>query len=53
MSTRSILARVGEHEGKFSGRYVHADGSPGSIHQQKTIRKKRSRRHYEKSHDCN
>ena len=28
MSTRSVIARVGEHEGQFSGRYVHADGYP-------------------------
>jgi hypothetical protein len=31
MSTRSVIARVGEHEGKFSGRYVHADGMPTSM----------------------
>jgi hypothetical protein len=28
VSTRSVIARVGEHEGKFAGRYVHADGYP-------------------------
>jgi hypothetical protein len=31
MSTRSVIARVGEHEGKFSGRYVHCDGAPTSM----------------------
>jgi len=31
MSTRSVIARVGEHEGKFAGRYVHADGMPTSM----------------------
>ena len=31
MSTRSIIARTGEHEGQFSGRYVHADGMPTSM----------------------
>lgn len=31
MSTRSIIARVGEHEGQFAGRYVHADGMPTSM----------------------
>ena len=31
MSTRSVIARVGEHKGKFSGRYVHADGMPTSM----------------------
>jgi len=28
VSTRSVIARVGEHEGQFRGRYVHADGYP-------------------------
>src|SRR5882724_1099819 len=28
MSTRSIIAKVGEHKGQFAGRYVHADGYP-------------------------
>jgi hypothetical protein len=28
MSTRSLIARVGVHEGQFRGRYVHADGYP-------------------------
>jgi len=28
MSTRSVIARIGEHEGQFRGRYVHADGYP-------------------------
>ncbi|SRR6266576_58459 len=31
MSTRSVIARVGEHEGQFAGRYVHADGMPTSM----------------------
>ena len=31
MSTRSVIARIGEHEGKFAGRYVHADGMPTSM----------------------
>jgi hypothetical protein len=31
VSTRSVIARVGEHEGKFAGRYVHADGMPTSM----------------------
>jgi hypothetical protein len=26
-----VIARVGEHEGKFSGRYTHADGMPTSM----------------------
>jgi hypothetical protein len=28
MSTRSVIARVGQHEGTFSGRYCHWNGSP-------------------------
>lgn len=28
MSTRSVIARIGEHEGEFSGVYVHSDGYP-------------------------
>lgn len=31
MSTRSIIARVGKHEGEFSGVYVHSDGMPTSM----------------------
>jgi hypothetical protein len=31
VSTRAVIARVGEHEGKFAGRYVHADGMPTSM----------------------
>ncbi len=31
MSTRSVIARVGEEEGQFRGRYVHADGMPTSM----------------------
>lgn len=31
MSTRSVIARSGEHEGQFFGRYVHADGMPTSM----------------------
>ena len=31
MSTRAVIARVGEHEGKFAGRYVHTDGMPTSM----------------------
>ena len=31
MSTRSIIARTGEQEGQFAGRYVHADGMPTSM----------------------
>lgn len=30
MSTRSVVARVGKHEGTFEGRYVHWDGSPST-----------------------
>jgi hypothetical protein len=33
MSTRAVIARVGEHEGEFSGRYVHADGYPTGMGQ--------------------
>lgn len=28
MSTHSVVARVGEHEGEFAGRYIHSDGYP-------------------------
>lgn len=31
MSTRSVIARVGEHEGEFSGTYHHWDGAPTSL----------------------
>jgi hypothetical protein len=31
VSTRSVIARVGEHERQFAGRYVHADGMPTSM----------------------
>ena len=31
MSTRAVITRVGEHEGQFAGRYVHADGMPTSM----------------------
>lgn len=31
MSTRSVIARIGEHEQTFAGRYVHADGMPTSM----------------------
>jgi hypothetical protein len=30
MGTRSIVARVGNNEGEFSGRYCHWDGSPST-----------------------
>jgi hypothetical protein len=30
MSTRGIIARVGEHEGEFLGRYTHSDSMPSS-----------------------
>jgi hypothetical protein len=31
MSTRSVIARVGEHEGEFSGVYHHSDGYPTGL----------------------
>lgn len=31
MSTRSVIARVGEREGQFTGRYCHSDGMPTSM----------------------
>ncbi len=31
MSTRSIIARAGEQEGHFAGRYIHCDGMPTSM----------------------
>ena len=31
MSTRSVIARIGEQEGQFAGRYVHTDGMPTSM----------------------
>lgn len=31
MSTRAVIARVGDHEGKFSGVYHHWDGMPTSL----------------------
>src|ERR1035437_9421653 len=31
MGPGSLIARVGEHEGQFRGRYVHADGMPTSM----------------------
>jgi hypothetical protein len=31
VSTRSVIARVGEHEGEFSGVYHHWDGAPTSL----------------------
>lgn len=33
MSTRSVIARVGEHEGEFAGRYHHWDGMPTGLGQ--------------------
>jgi hypothetical protein len=31
MSTRSVIARVGEHEGEFAGVYHHSDGYPTGL----------------------